>query len=58
MIFGRGKINRCIGNFLCEIKEANPVSPAHSGRAAAGERQIDFLLSVLRVRSGRPAEPA
>jgi len=42
-----------IGNFLCEIKESQIRSALHIlGEQPAGERQIDFLLSVLRVRSG------
>jgi cobaltochelatase CobN len=48
-----------IGNFLCEIKESQIRSALHIlGEQPAGERQIDFLLSVLRVRSGdRPSLP-
>jgi len=42
-----------IGNFLCEIKESQIRSALHIlGEPPRGERQIDFLLSVLRVRSG------
>src|SRR5262249_26157589 len=42
-----------IGNFLCEIKESQIRSALHIlGEQPAGEREIDFLLSVLRVRSG------
>ena len=42
-----------IGNFLCEIKESQIRSALHIlGEQPEGDRQIDFLLSVLRVRSG------
>jgi cobaltochelatase CobN len=42
-----------IGNFLCEIKESQIRSGLHIlGEPPAEERQIDFLLSILRVRSG------
>jgi cobaltochelatase CobN len=42
-----------IGNFLCEIKESQIRSALHIlGEQPKGDRQIDFLLSVLRVRSG------
>jgi cobaltochelatase CobN len=42
-----------IGNFLCEIKESQIRSALHIlGQQPEGDRQIDFLLSVLRVGSG------
>jgi cobaltochelatase CobN len=50
---GRSKSIDAIGNFLCEIKESQIRSALHVlGEPPRGERQIDFLLSVLRVRSG------
>jgi cobaltochelatase CobN len=43
-----------IGNFLCELKESQIRSGLHIlGEQPAEERQIDFLLSILRVRSGQ-----
>jgi cobaltochelatase CobN len=42
-----------IGNFLCEIKESQIRSALHIlGEKPAGEREIDFLLSLVRVPSG------
>jgi cobaltochelatase CobN len=42
-----------IGNFLCELKESQIRSGLHVlGEPPVGEKQIDFLLSILRVRSG------
>ena len=42
-----------VGNFLCEIKESQIRSALHIlGEKPAGEKEIDFLLSLLRVASG------
>jgi len=42
-----------IGNFLCEIKESQIRSALHVlGQRPTGEREIDFLLSLVRVPSG------
>jgi cobaltochelatase CobN len=42
-----------IGNFLCEIKESQIRSALHVlGEKPEGEREIDFLLSLVRVPSG------
>jgi len=41
-----------IGNFLCEIKESQIRSGLHIlGEKPAGEKEIDFILSLLRVPS-------
>jgi cobaltochelatase CobN len=48
-----GRSIDAIGNFLCELKESQIRSGLHIlGEPPAEERQIDFLLSILRVRSG------
>ena len=46
-----------VGNFLCEIKESQIRSALHIlGEKPMGEKEIDFLLSLLRVPSGdRPS---
>jgi cobaltochelatase CobN len=46
-----------IGNFLCDIKESQIRSGLHVlGEKPTGEREIDFLLSLLRIPSGdRPS---
>ncbi len=46
-----------IGSFLCDIKESQIRSALHVlGERPTGEREIDFLLSLLRVPSGdRPS---
>ena len=50
---GDVKTLESLGNFLCEIKESQIRSGLHIlGEAPAGEKQIDFLLSLLRVPSG------
>lgn len=50
---GDAKSVEKIGNFLCEIKESQIRSALHIlGEAPAGEKEIDFLLSLLRVPSG------
>jgi cobaltochelatase CobN len=42
-----------VGNFLCEIKESQIRSALHVlGERPTGEREIDFLLSLVRVPSG------
>ncbi|MBV8375616.1 MAG: cobaltochelatase subunit CobN, partial [Verrucomicrobia bacterium] len=42
-----------VGNFLCEIKESQIRSGLHVlGEKPVGEKEIDFLLSLLRVPSG------
>ena len=42
-----------IGNFLCEIKESQIRSGLHLlGKMPAGEKLVDFLLSLLRMPSG------
>ncbi len=42
-----------IGQFLCEIKESQIRSGLHVlGQAPEGEKQVDFLLSLLRAPSG------
>lgn len=41
-----------VGNFLCEIKESRIRSGLHVlGQEPAGEKQIDFLASLLRMPS-------
>ena len=50
---GGSKSIDAISNFLCEIKESQIRSALHVlGEPPRGEYQIDFLLSILRVRSG------
>jgi cobaltochelatase CobN len=46
-----------IGSFLCDIKESQIRSALHVlGQRPTGEREIDFLLSLLRIPSGdRPS---
>jgi cobaltochelatase CobN len=47
------KTIEAVGNFLCEIKESQIRSGLHVlGEKPAGEKEIDFLLSLLRVPSG------
>ena len=42
-----------VANYLCEIKESQIRSGLHVlGERPAGEQQIDFLLSLLRLPSG------
>src|SRR5271157_5312646 len=42
-----------IGSFLCDIKESQIRSALHVlGERPTGEREIDFLLSLVRVPSG------
>ncbi len=50
---GSAKSIQAVGNFLCEIKESQIRSALHIlGEKPAGEKEIDFLLSLLRVPSG------
>ena len=46
-----------IGSFLCDIKESQIRSALHVlGERPTGEREIDFLLSLVRIPSGdRPS---
>ena len=47
------KTIEAVGNFLCEIKESQIRSGLHVlGEKPAGEKEIDFLLSLLCVPSG------
>jgi cobaltochelatase CobN len=47
------KTIEAVGNFLCEIKESQIRSGLHVlGEKPAGEKEIDFLFSLLRVPSG------
>jgi cobaltochelatase CobN len=42
-----------VGSFLCDIKESQIRSALHVlGECPAGEREVDFLLSLLRMPSG------
>ena len=48
-----GKTIESIGSFLCEIKESQIRSGLHIlGEKPSGEKEINFLLSLLRVPSG------
>jgi cobaltochelatase CobN len=50
---GGAKLIETVGNFLCEIKEGQIRSALHIlGEKPVGEKEIDFLLSLLRVPSG------
>ncbi len=50
---GGTKSIEAVGNFLCEIKESQIRSALHIlGEKPVGEKEIDFLLSLLRVPSG------
>jgi len=50
---GNAKTIEAVGNFLCEIKESQIRSGLHIlGEKPEGEKEIDFLLSLLRVPSG------
>lgn len=50
---GSAKSIEAVGNFLCEIKESQIRSALHVlGERPVGEKEIDFLLSLLRVPSG------
>jgi cobaltochelatase CobN len=50
---GGVKSIEAVGNFLCEIKESQIRSALHIlGEKPVGEREIDFLLSLLRAPSG------
>lgn len=45
-------LTEAAGNYLCEIKESQIRSGLHIlGQVPAGEKQIDFLLSLLRNRN-------
>ncbi|MBW0001183.1 MAG: cobaltochelatase subunit CobN [Verrucomicrobia bacterium] len=47
-----------IGNFLCELKESQIRSGLHIlGEAPTGEKEIDFLLSLLRTPLPVPGAP-
>ncbi|MBV8815505.1 MAG: cobaltochelatase subunit CobN [Verrucomicrobia bacterium] len=44
---------RSVANYLCEIKESQIRSGLHVlGEKPAGEQEVDFLLSLLRLPSG------
>jgi cobaltochelatase CobN len=48
-----------IGNFLCELKESQIRSGLHIlGEAPTNEKEIDFLLSLLRTPLPVPGSPA
>lgn len=50
---GNSRTLENLGNFLCEIKESQIRSGLHVlGESPIGEKQIDFLVSLLRVPSG------
>ena len=47
-------LTEAAGNYLCEIKESQIRSGLHIlGQVPTGEKQIDFLLSLLRNRNDR-----
>jgi cobaltochelatase CobN len=47
-------LTEAAGNYLCEIKESQIRSGLHIlGQVPSGEKQIDFLLSLLRNRQDR-----
>ena len=54
---GGTKSVEAIGSFLCDIKESQIRSALHVlGERPTGEREIDFLLSLVRMPSGdRPS---
>ena len=50
---GGTKSIEAIGSFLCDIKESQIRSALHVlGERPVGEREVDFLLSLVRVPSG------